>query len=72
MKYAIDKIENNIAVLENIKTKEKIEINIKDLPKGIKEGSILSLENNLYKLDKSAEEKRRKLITEKFNNLKKK
>ena len=72
MKYAIDRIENNIAVLENIKTKEKREINIKDLPRGIKEGSILSLENNLYKLDNDEEEKRRKLIIEKFNSLKKK
>ncbi len=69
MKYAIDKILDGIATLENIKTKEIIEVDIKNLPKEIHEGSILILENNEYKLDSKEEEIRRKRIEEKFNSL---
>ncbi len=72
MKYAIDKIEENIAILEDINTKEKKEINIANLPKDIKEGSILVFKDNKYILDKKEEEKRRKIILEKFNKLKRK
>ena len=72
MKYAIDRIENNIAVLENIETGEKKEINIIILPNNIKEGNILILENNKYKIDLTEEKLRRKRIEEKFNRLKKK
>ena len=70
MKYAIDRIEENIAILENINTKEKLEINITELPKGIKEGSILVIKDNKYIIDEDEEEKRRKIILEKFNKLK--
>ena len=72
MKYAIDRIEDELAILENIDTKEKKEINIKELPKNIKEGSILVFENNSYKEDLQEEEIRRKKIQEKFNRLRKK
>ena len=70
MKYAIDRIEENIAILEDINTKEKIEINITELPKGIKEGSILVFKDNKYIIDEKEEENRRKIILEKFNKLK--
>ena len=70
MKYAIDRIEENIAILENINTKEKLEINITELPKGIKEGSILVFKDNKYIIDEAEEENRRKIILEKFNKLK--
>lgn len=70
MKYAIDRIEGNIAVCQNLETKEIIEINISLLPKEIKDGTILIYENESYKLDLTAEEKRRQAILEKFNRLK--
>ena len=70
MKYAIDRIEENIAILENINTKEKLEININELPKEIKEGSILVFKDNKYIIDEAEEENRRKIILEKFNKLK--
>ena len=70
MKYAIDRIEENIAILEDINTKEKLEININELPKEIKEGSILVFKDNKYIIDEDEEEKRRKIILEKFNKLK--
>lgn len=71
MKYAIDRIENSIAILENLDTKERKEVNIKDLPSSIKEGNILSYENNTYIINQDEELIRRKRILDKFNKLKK-
>ena len=71
MKYAIGRIENSIAILENLDTKEKKEVNIKDLPSSIKEGTILSYENNTYIINQDEELIRRKRILDKFNKLKK-
>lgn len=70
MKFAIDRIENNIAILENLDTKEKKEVNIKDLPSSIKEGTILSYENNTYTINQDEELIRRKRIITMFNKLK--
>jgi hypothetical protein len=70
MKYAVDEIIADIAVLENIDTKEKIEVNISLLPIEISDGSILIYEDNTYKLDREEEENRRDLIREKMERLK--
>ena len=72
MKYSIDKILDNIATLENVETKQITEVNTKDLPEEIHEGSILVLEDGKYKLDLNEEEIRRKRIEEKFNKLRNK
>jgi hypothetical protein len=72
MKYAVDRIEGNIAILESLTTKEQKEVNIEVLPTDIKEGTILSYENEIYKNDKVLEHQRRKSIQNKFNMLKKK
>lgn len=71
MKYAIDQIEVNIAILENINTKEKKEVNLKNLPPLIKEGMILNFTDSKYEIDKDEEQSRRKRIVDKFNKLKK-
>ena len=71
MKYAVDRVEENIAVCQNLDTNEIIEIDLKLLPKRIKDGTILIYEDNKYKIDKKEEEKRRLAILEKFNRLKK-
>lgn len=70
MKFAVDRIENNIAILENLKTKEKKEISIQLLPSDIKEGMIIIKNNNKYYIDKDEEIKRRKRINTMFNKLK--
>lgn len=72
MKYVVDRIENDIAICENIETKEILEIDLKLLPKKVKDGSVIIYEENTYKLDLKEEEKRRKEILERFNKLKKK
>lgn len=69
MKYALDRIEENIAILENIETGERRKISIFNLPQNIHEGTILKKENNTYLIDTKEEEKRRKLIEEKFKKL---
>ena len=72
MKYSIDRIENSIAVLENIDTKEIIEVDVSLLPENIKETNIVIYENKEYKLDKQIEESRKKDLLSRFNKLKKK
>jgi len=56
---AVDRIEGNIAVCENIKTKEIHHINLSELPKDIKEGSILKWKNDKYELEESSEIEKR-------------
>lgn len=72
MKYCVDRIEGEFAILENLDTKELIEISLNELPKNTKENSILKLADNLYELDIVEESKRRKNIQSKFDRLKKK
>lgn len=56
---AIDRIEGDIAVCENRKTKEMRNISLSELPKGIREGSILKWQNGKYELDESRETEKR-------------
>ena len=72
MKYSIDRIENNIVILENIQTGLKKEISINELPIDIKEENIVIEDNNEYKIDKVEEQNRREKIINKFQRLKKK
>lgn len=69
MKYAIDRIIDDIVIIENIETKEKKEISIETLPKNIKEGNII-IEKITYKLDSEEEKKRREIIKNKLKELK--
>ena len=69
MIYIIDRIENNIAVLENKDTKEIINMPLNKLPSNLKEGNVLKYENNTYTKDTEEENNRKKTILEKFNKL---
>ncbi len=69
MKYAIDKIENNVALLENIKDGSKKEVDIKMLPLNVKETDILSYNGKVYLVDNNEKEKRIKIIREKMEKL---
>ena len=70
MKYSVDRIIDNIVVLENLDTKELLEIDIEKLPKNIKDGTILKLENNQYLLDEITQKTREETIREKTERLK--
>ena len=71
MKYVVDRIEEDIVVLENLDTKEKININLKELDFKVREGNILSKEDNKYILDLNTEKQRKEKLRNKFNKLKK-
>ena len=71
MKYVIDRIEEKIAILQDLNTKEFFNINIKELPDNIKEGTYL-IKNKVYKIDKKTEDRKRKEIRERFNKLRRK
>ena len=70
MKYAVDRIEGDIVVLQDLESKEMSEVELSLLPEGIKDGTILSFINDEYTIDLSDEEERRKRILEKMNRLK--
>ena len=72
MKYSIDRIEDKIAIIENIITGEKTEVNIALLPVNIKEGNIIKEQNSFYIRDIETEKTRRTNLIYKFNSLKKK
>lgn len=69
MKFAIDRIEENIAICQNIETKEIIEIDVDKLPKEIKEGCVIYFDGKDYLLDEEEENKIRKRIEDKMNKL---
>lgn len=69
MNWIIDRIENNLAILENETTKEKKEVPLSELPPSIHEGTILMLTNNQYTLNLDEEERKRKEILKRFQNL---
>lgn len=58
MKYAVDRIEENIVVLENIDTGEIMEVGLKKLPRGASEKDIVVLVDGKYVLDLQEKEKR--------------
>ncbi len=71
MKYSVDRFENNLAILEDINTKEKKEVPLAELPTPLKEGSILTFKDSEYIIDSEEETQRRKRIMDKFKRLKK-
>jgi hypothetical protein len=71
MKYVVDRIEEDKVVLEDLSTKEQKIINLKDLNFPVREGNIISLDNNEYILDLNTEKLRREKLRNRFNKLKK-
>lgn len=69
MKFAVDRIEGSIAILENIETKEKKPVDLISLPI-VKEKDILIFEDNLYRKDDQLREERMRKIREKLERLK--
>ena len=72
MKYVVDRIENNIIILENLKDKSILEIPKDKINFLVKDGDVLYYDNNKFKLDLETKKKRIELIKEKFNKVKKK
>ena len=70
LKYSVDRIEGNIAVLEDIESGNIIEVPTSKLPHFIEDGTIVRYENDEYVIDKLEEEIRREIIREKLERLK--
>lgn len=68
-KYIVDRIEGDIAVLEDLSTKKIKNVSIEKLPK-VKEGDALKYENKEYTLDNETKSKREEDIKAKFERLK--
>ena len=69
-KYSVDRIEEDIIVLENIDNKEIIEINKSELDFEVVHGNILRLIDGKFVLDKETEVKRKESLRERLNRLK--
>ena len=67
--YTVDRFEGNIAVCENRKTKEILNVNKENLPQEAREGSILTYRNGKFSLDEEKTQEISKRIKEKMNNL---
>ena len=72
MKYVVDRIKNNIIILENLKDKSILEIPKDKINFFVKDGDVLYYDNNKFRLDLETKKKRIELIKEKFNKVKKK
>lgn len=70
MKFAVDRIEENSAILQNLETKEIINVKLKKIKNKIKDGDILIYENNKYIKSDIEKENRLKELEEKFNKAK--
>ena len=70
MKYAVDRIEGDIVILQDLETKEIIEIEKELIKEDINDGDILIYENDTYKKDENTKEERLKKIQEKLDRLK--
>ena len=70
--YTVDRIENNIAILENRDTNKIMEINLEKLPKNIKEKDILEYKNNTYIINEQNTKATKNKMRERFNRLKNK
>lgn len=67
--FTVDRIEDDIVVLENRTTQEMINININELPNDIKTGDILKKVNGKYFVDEEETKSIEKRIEDKMNDL---
>ncbi len=65
--FVIDRFEENFAVLEN-EAGETVDVD-KSLLLNAKEGDVVVLENNLYRVDKALTQERHRMIQEKMKRL---
>ena len=65
----IDRYEENIAICENRKTGEYIEISKENLEEGLKEGDLIKFENGKYVKNIEIQKKIEQEIKEKMNNV---
>lgn len=70
MKYSVDRIIEGIAVLEDLQSNGIIEVELKNLPNGIHEGSIIVFKDGNYELELEEEKNRRESLRDRLDRLK--
>jgi hypothetical protein len=70
MNLVIDRINNDIAVCQDIDTRMMFEIDVKSLGFEVHDGDIISLVDGKYVLNNDLKEERIKIIEEKLNRAK--
>ena len=70
--YIVDRIEENLVILESINIKRTEEIEIDKFPKNIKEGDIVDYIDNKYIINKEKTIETKNNIRNRFNRLKNK
>ena len=60
MKYIVDRIEENIVICENQETKKIEEFEKINFSEEIKDGDVVILENNKFKIDRKETDKRKR------------
>ena len=65
----VDRIENNIAVCENRKSKKMIEIELSKLPQNVKEGTVLKYKRGKFSIDSEKQKEIEERIQEKMNSI---
>lgn len=69
MKYIVDRIENNKVICENQETNKMEEFEKINFPEEIKDGDIVILKNNKFKIDEEETKKRKEEINELMKKL---
>ena len=69
MRYIVESIEDGIASLEDIATREIVRFNISDIPFLIREGDVLVLENTIWYQDEEERKCREERIQKKMKDL---
>lgn len=69
MRYVVERIEENIASLEELSTGNIVTKDISEIPFMIVEGDVLIFEENTWKNDQEEKKKRRKIIEQQLENL---
>ena len=67
--FTVDRLEEDIVVLENRKTQEMVNFKKEELPEGLKTGDIIKKINGKFYIDRIETEKIEKRIENKMNDL---
>lgn len=70
-KYAVDQVIDDIIILEDLDSKERLEINKNIINLEIVDGDIISFDGNNYKKDNTYKQKRIDIIKEKMRRVQK-
>ena len=71
-RWVVDRIEEDMAVLEDIDLYRSVTLPLAGLPRGIREGDVIGKDGPFFWIDAEETTARSRRIKEKFNRLKKK